>query len=117
LLAVVSGLAQTGSVAAARTGLILAKAITFLVVAIGLGIRYSPVPRLGRPDEGSRQPDRLRDLLLRAAGGGGGAERPRGDHRRLRGRADPRQDRAPRHIEEQIKPVADLFVPIFFVRS
>jgi len=43
LLAVVSGLAETGTVAAARTGLILAKAITFLVVAIGLGIRYSPV--------------------------------------------------------------------------
>lgn len=42
LLALVSGLAQTGAVSAATAGVIFLKALAFLFIAISLGIRFAP---------------------------------------------------------------------------
>jgi len=42
ILAVVTGLVQTGSFAPAAGGLILVKALAFLLIAIALGIRFAP---------------------------------------------------------------------------
>ncbi len=116
LLAVVSGLAATGTLSMAGAGLILAKAITFLVLAIGLGIRYSPVllAWVGQM--------RVRGslivyaivfcVLLAAAAERSGLAAIIGAF--AAGLILAKTERRA-HIEEQIKPVADLFVPIFFV--
>jgi Na+:H+ antiporter len=42
ILAVVTGIAQTGSVSVASVGLLSGKAVVFLVVAIVLGVRLAP---------------------------------------------------------------------------
>jgi Kef-type K+ transport system membrane component KefB len=43
ILAVVTGIAQSGSISAAAVGLLSAKAVVFLVIAIVVGIRLAPV--------------------------------------------------------------------------
>ena len=116
ILAVVSGLAATGTLSVAGAGLILAEAATFLVVAIGLGIRYSPVllAWVGQMKvRGSLIVYAVFFCVLLAAV----AERIGlaaiiGAF--AAGLILAKTERRA-HIEAQIKPVADLFVPIFFV--
>jgi Kef-type K+ transport system membrane component KefB len=43
ILAVVTGVAQTGNVSVASVGFLSGKAIVFLVVAIVVGVRLAPV--------------------------------------------------------------------------
>ena len=116
ILAVVSGLAETGTLSAAGTGLILAKAITFLVVAIGLGLRYSPVllAWVGQMKvRGSLIVSAIFFcVLLAAVAERSGLAAIVGAF--AAGLILAKTERRA-HIEEQIKPVADLFVPIFFV--
>jgi Kef-type K+ transport system membrane component KefB len=116
ILAVVTGVAQTGSVSFAAVGLLAGKAIVFVVVAILVGIRLAPVlvRWIGRM--------RARGTLIVysvifAVGLAAVAD--------LMGLATiigafaaglvlattERRE----HIEERIKPVADLLVPVFFV--
>ncbi|PYM82030.1 MAG: sodium:proton antiporter, partial [Candidatus Rokuibacteriota bacterium] len=116
ILAVVSGLAETGTLSAAGTGLILAKAITFLVVAIGLGLRYSPVllASVGQMKvRGSLIVSAIFFcVLLAAVAERSGLAAIVGTF--AAGLILAKTERRA-HIEEQIKPVADLLVPIFFV--
>jgi Na+:H+ antiporter len=116
ILAVVSGLAATGGFSVSGAGLILVKAAAFLLIAVGLGIRYSPalLAVVGRMKvRGSlivyavffcvllaAVSERLGLAAIVGAFAAG----------LILARTEPRA-----HIEAQIKPVADLFVPIFFV--
>jgi Kef-type K+ transport system membrane component KefB len=116
ILAVVTGIAQTGGVSVVSVGLLSAKAAVFLVVAIAVGVRLAPVLL--------RWIGRLRargtlivytvvfavalaviaDLIGLATIIGAFAA----------GLVLARTERR-EHIEERIKPVADLLVPVFFV--
>lgn len=116
LLALVSGLAQTGAVSAATAGVIFLKALAFLFIAISLGIRFAPtlVTWAGRL--------RARGtlivyavlfcVLLAAIAERVGLATIIGAF--AAGLVLAKTERRA-HIEEQIRPVADLFVPIFFV--
>lgn len=116
ILAVVTGVAQTGSVSLATVGLLSGKAIAFLVVAILLGIRLAPtlVRWIGRLQARGTL---IVYSVVFAVGLAAVAD--------LMGLATiigafaaglilaTTERRAP--IEERIKPVADLLVPVFFV--
>ena len=116
ILAVVTGLIQTGTFSPASVGWILGKALVFLVLAIVLGIRFAPtlVRWVGRlRARGSLIVYAVLFCVLLAA------------LSELIGLASiigafaaglvlAKTDRRA-HIEEQVKPVADLFVPVFFV--
>ncbi|HLC40362.1 MAG TPA: cation:proton antiporter [Methylomirabilota bacterium] len=116
ILAVVTGLIQTGSFSFGTVGWILGKAIVFLAVAIVLGIRFAPVlvRWVGRMRaRGSLIVYAvlfcvflavLSELIGLATIIGAFAA----------GLILAKTERRA-HIEEQIKPVADLFVPVFFV--
>jgi Kef-type K+ transport system membrane component KefB len=116
ILAVVTGIAQTGGVSLVALGVLVGKAVVFLVAAVWLGIKLSPVliRWVGRM--------RARGTLIVysvvfAVGLAAVAE--------LIGLATiigafaaglilattERRE----HIEERIKPIADLLVPVFFV--
>jgi Kef-type K+ transport system membrane component KefB len=116
ILAVVTGIAEKGSVSITSVGLLTGKAVVFLVVAIVLGVRLAP--RLLRWVGLMRSRGTLivysvifavalaavADLIGLATIIGAFAA----------GLVLATTERRA-HIEERIKPVADLLVPIFFV--
>jgi len=116
ILAVVTGIARTGSVSLATIGLLSAKALVFLVVAIVVGIRLAPT--LVRWTSRMRARGTLivssvvfavalaavADLIGLATIIGAFAA----------GLVLATTERRA-HIEDRIKPVADLLVPVFFV--
>ena len=116
ILAVVTGVAQTGSVSLGAVGLLAGKAVVFLVAAVLVGVRLAPtlVRWVGRL--------RARGTLIVYSVVFAVALAAVAD---LIGLATiigafaaglvlaTTERRA--HIEERIKPVADLLVPVFFV--
>lgn len=116
ILAVVTGMAQTGTVAAGAVAVILAKAAVFLVAAIVIGIRFAPtlLGWVGRM--------RVRGSLIVAAvvfcvvlaavSETIGLATIIGAF--AAGLILAKTERRA-HIEEALRPVADLFVLIFFV--
>ena len=116
ILAVVTGVAQTGSVSLVTVGLLSGKAIAFLVVAILAGIRLAPVliRWIGRMQARGTlivysvvfavALAAVADLMGLATIIGAFAA----------GLILATTERRV-HIEERIKPVADLLVPVFFV--
>ena len=116
ILAVVTGAAQTGTVSTASVALLTGKAVVFLVVAIVLGLRLAPilVGWIGRL--------RARGTLivyslvfaltLSAAADLIGLATIIGAF--AAGLVLAKTARKA-HIEERVRPVADLFVPVFFV--
>jgi Kef-type K+ transport system membrane component KefB len=116
ILAVVTGIAQTGGVSPLGVGLLLAKALLFLLVAILLGIRLAPmlVRWIGRM--------RARGTLivysvvfavaLAAVAELVGMATIIGAF--AAGLVLATTERR-EHIEDRIKPLADLLVPVFFV--
>ena len=116
ILAVVTGAAQTGSVSPGSAALLTGKAVVFLAVAILLGVRLAPtvVGWIARM--------RARGTLVVYAVVFALALAIVADRIGLAtiigafaaGLILAKTDRRA-HIEERIRPVADLFVPIFFV--
>ena len=116
ILAVVTGAAQTGGVSAGAVALLSGKAVVFLVVALLLGLRLAPtlVGWIGRLRARgtlvvyslvfAMSLAAVADLIGLATIIGAFAA----------GLILAKTDRRA-HIEERIKPVADLFVPVFFV--
>lgn len=116
ILAVVTGIAQTGQVSLSGIVWLSAKAVVFLTLAIALGIRFAPVliRYVGRMKVRGTLIvysvlfavvlAALADLIGLAAIIGSFAAGL------ILAKTDQRE-----HVEEQIRPVADLFVPIFFV--
>lgn len=116
ILAVVTGIAQTGSVSVAAVGVLSGKAVVFLVVAILLGVRLAPtlLRWIGRMHVRGTLVvysvvfavalAALADLIGLATIIGAFAA----------GLVLATTERR-EHIEERIKPVADLLVPVFFV--
>jgi Kef-type K+ transport system membrane component KefB len=116
ILAVVTGAAQTGGVSPGSAALLTGKAVVFLVAALLLGLRLAPtlVRWIGRlRARGTLVVYSLvcamalaavADLIGLATIIGAFAA----------GLILAKTDRRT-HIEERIKPVADLFVPVFFV--
>ena len=116
ILAVVTGVAQTGSVSLATAGLLSGKAFAFLVVAIVAGIRLAPtlVRWVGRLQARGTL---IVYSVVFAVGLAAVAD--------LMGLATiigafaaglvlaTTEKRV--HIEERVKPIADLLVPVFFV--
>ncbi len=116
ILSVVTGLVQTGAFSAAAAGWILVKAFAFLLVAIGLGIRYSPTLLTWVGQMKARGSlivyAVLFCVLLAAIAERLGLATIVGAF--TAGLILARTEQSA-HIEQQINPVADLFVPIFFV--
>jgi Kef-type K+ transport system membrane component KefB len=116
ILAVVTGAAQTGSVSLATVGLLSGKAIAFLVVAILVGIRLAPtlIRWIGWMQARGTlivysvvfavALAAVADLMGLAPIIGAFAAGL------ILATTERRE-----HIEERIKPVADLLVPVFFV--
>lgn len=116
ILAVVTGVAQTGSVSFGAVGLLAAKAIAFLVAAVLVGVRLAPtlVRWVGRLRARGTlivysvvfavALAAVADLIGLATIIGAFAA----------GLVLATTERR-EHIEERIKPVADLLVPVFFV--
>ena len=116
ILAVVTGIAQTGGISLAAVGLLSAKAVVFLVVAILVGIRLAPtlIRWIGRMQARGTlivysvvfavALAAIADLIGLATIIGAFAA----------GLVLATTERR-EHIEERIKPVADLLVPVFFV--
>lgn len=116
ILAVVTGIAQTGGGSLAAVGLLTGKAVVFLVVAILVGIRLAPtiIRWIGLMKARGTlivysvvfavALAALADLVGLATIIGAFAA----------GLVLATTERR-EHIEDRIKPVADLFVPIFFV--
>jgi Kef-type K+ transport system membrane component KefB len=116
ILAVVTGVAQTGSVSLGAVGLLAAKAVVFLVAAILVGVRLAPtlVRWVGRLRARGTlivysvvfavALAAVADLIGLATIIGAFAA----------GLVLATTERR-EHIEERIKPVADLLVPVFFV--
>jgi Kef-type K+ transport system membrane component KefB len=116
ILAVVTGVAQTGSVSLGAVGLLAAKAVIFLVAAILVGVRLAPtlVRWVGRLRARGTlivysvvfavALAAVADLIGLATIIGGFAA----------GLVLATTERRA-HIEERIKPIADLLVPVFFV--
>ncbi len=116
ILAVVTGVAQTGSVSLATVGLLSGKAVAFLVVAILIGIRLAPalVRWIGRMQ--ARGTLIVYSVVFAVALAGvadlmGLATIIGAFAAGLILATTERRE----HIEERIKPVADLLVPVFFV--
>jgi Kef-type K+ transport system membrane component KefB len=116
ILAVVIGIAQSGGVSLVAVGLLSAKAVMFLVIAMVVGIRLAPtlVKWVGRM--------RARGTLLVYSVVFAVALAAAADMIGLAtiigafaaGLVLATTERR-EHIEERIKPVADLLVPVFFV--
>jgi Kef-type K+ transport system membrane component KefB len=116
ILAVVTGVAQTGEVSFGGVAWLSAKAVVFLAAAIALGIRFAPVfiRYVGRMKARGTlivysvlfafMLAAIADLIGLAAIIGSFAAGL------ILAKTDQRE-----HVAERIKPVADLFVPIFFV--
>jgi Kef-type K+ transport system membrane component KefB len=116
ILAVVTGLAQTGVLSPVNAGLILVKAVVFLVIAVGLGARLSPrllaLVGLMKARGSLIVAAVLFCAFLAAVSVAIGLATIIGAF--AAGLVLTKTERRA-HIEEQIKPVSDLFVPIFFV--
>lgn len=116
ILAVVTGLVQTGVFSLPTVALILAKALVFLVPAVALGVRFAPALLVWVGKMRARGSlivyAVLFCVLLAALSERIGLATIIGAFAAglILARTEPRA-----HIEEQIKPVADLFVPVFFV--
>lgn len=116
ILAVVTGLVQTGAFSLATVALILAKALVFLVLAVALGTRFAPALLRWVGKMRARGSlivyAVLFCVLLAALSERIGLAAIIGAFAAglILARTEPRA-----HIEEQLKPVADLFVPVFFV--
>jgi Kef-type K+ transport system membrane component KefB len=116
ILAVVTGAAQTGSVSPGSVAFLTGKAVAFLVVALLVGLRLAPtlIGWIGRLRARgtlvvysvvfAMALAAVADLIGLATIIGAFAA----------GLILAKTDRRA-HIEERIKPVADLFVPVFFV--
>jgi Kef-type K+ transport system membrane component KefB len=116
ILAVVTGIAETGTVSASSVALLSVKAVVFLVIAILLGIRLAPpvvrwIARLrGRgtlivyPVVFAVALAAIADMIGLATIIGAFAAGL------VLATSERRQ-----HIKDQVKPIADLLVPIFFV--
>ncbi|MFI5324689.1 MAG: cation:proton antiporter [Candidatus Rokuibacteriota bacterium] len=116
ILAVVTGVAQTGGVSVGTVGLLTGKAVVFLVVAIVVGIRLAPtlIRWVGRLQARGTLVvysvvfavalAAVADLMGLATIIGAFAA----------GLILTTTERRA-HIEERVKPVADLLVPVFFV--
>jgi Kef-type K+ transport system membrane component KefB len=116
ILAVVTGVAQTGAVSLANVAWLSAKAVVFLGVGIALGIRFAPAFVRSVVRMKARGTlivysvlfavalAAIAELIGLAAIIGSFAAGL------ILARTDQRE-----HLDEQIKPVSDLFVPIFFV--
>ena len=116
ILAVVTGVAQTGGVSVGTVGLLTGKAVVFLVVAIVVGIRLAPtlIRWVGRLQARGTlivysvvfavALAAVADLMGLATIIGAFAA----------GLILATTERRA-HIEERVKPVADLLVPVFFV--
>lgn len=116
ILAVVTGVAQTGTVSFADIAWLSGKAVMFLVAAIALGTRFAPVfiRYVGRMKSRGTLIvysvlfavglAAMADLIGLAAIIGSFAAGL------ILAKTEQRE-----HLEERIRPVADLFVPIFFV--
>jgi len=116
ILAVVTGIAETGSVSATSVGLLSIKAVLFLVIAILLGIRLAPpvVRWIGQmrgrgslivyPVVFAVSLAAVADMIELATIIGAFAA----------GLVLATSERR-EHIKDQVKPIADLLVPIFFV--
>ena len=116
ILAVVTGVAQTGSVSFGAVGLLAAKAVAFLVAAVLVGVRLAPtlVRWVGRLRARGTlivysvvfavALAAVADLIGLATIIGAFAAGL------ILATTERRE-----HIEERIKPVADLLVPVFFV--
>ncbi|MGH7396472.1 MAG: cation:proton antiporter [Candidatus Rokuibacteriota bacterium] len=116
ILAVVTGAAQTGGVSPGAAALLTGKALVFLVVAIVLGLRLAPtlIGWIGRlRARGTLVVYSLVfALALSAAADLIGLATIIGAF--AAGLVLAKTDRRA-HIEERVRPVADLFVPVFFV--
>lgn len=116
ILAVVTGLVETGVVSLSTIGLILIKALVFLVLAVALGIRFAPTLLAWGGKMRARGSlivySVLFCVLLAAVAERIGLAAIIGAFAAglILARTEPRV-----HIEAQLKPVADLFVPVFFV--
>jgi len=116
ILAVVTGVAQTGEVSFADVAWLSGKAVIFLAAAIALGIRFAPVfiRYVGRMKARGTLIvysvlfavvlAAIADLIGLAAIIGAFAAGL------ILAKTEQRE-----HVEDRVKPVADLFVPIFFV--
>jgi Kef-type K+ transport system membrane component KefB len=116
ILAVVTGVAQTGQLSLSAIVSLSAKAVVFLAVAIALGIRFAPalIAYVARMKVRGTLIvysvlfavvlATIADLIGLAAIIGSFAAGL------ILAKTEQRE-----HVEEQITPVADLFVPIFFV--
>ena len=116
ILAVVTGIAETGSMSAASVGLLSIKAVLFLVVAILLGIRLAPpvVRWIGQMrGRGSLivYPVVFAVALAAVADMIGLATIIGAFAAGLVLATSERRE----HIKDRVKPIADLLVPIFFV--
>ncbi len=116
ILAVVTGIAETGSVSATSVGLLSIKAVLFLVVAILVGIRLAPpvVRWIGQMrGRGSLivYPVVFAVALAAVADMIGLATIIGAFAAGLVLATSERRE----HIKDRVKPIADLLVPIFFV--
>jgi Kef-type K+ transport system membrane component KefB len=116
ILAAVTGIVQTGTVAAGTVIWILAKAFAFLALAIVLGIRFAPTLLAWagqmRVRGGLIVVALVFCVLLAAVSETIGLATIIGAF--AAGLVLAKTERRA-HIEEALKPVADLFVPVFFV--
>jgi Kef-type K+ transport system membrane component KefB len=116
ILAVVTGIAQTGGVSVASVALLSLKAIVFLVVAILVGIRLAPMLIRWIGHLKARGTLLVYSVVfavaLAAAADLIGLATIIGAF--AAGLVLATTERR-HHIEERIKPVADLLVPVFFV--
>jgi Kef-type K+ transport system membrane component KefB len=116
ILAVVGAIARTGEVSLAQVAWLSAKAVVFLVVAIALGIRFAPafVRFAARMKAGGTLIiyGVVFAVVLAAIAERIGLAAIIGSFAAglILARTERRE-----HVAAQIKPVADLFVPIFFV--
>ena len=116
ILAVVTGLIRTGAFSLSTVGGILAKALVFLVLAVVLGIRFAPTLLAWVGKMRARGSlivyAVLFCVLLAALSERIGLAAIIGAFAAglILTKTEPRA-----RIEEQLKPVADLFVPVFFV--
>ena len=116
ILAVVTGIAQTGSISFVGMSLLSAKAILFLVVAIFAGIRLAPTLVGWVASMKTRGTDIVYSLIfavgLAVVADMVGLATIIGAF--AAGLVLATTERR-EHIEQRIKPVADLLVPVFFV--
>jgi Kef-type K+ transport system membrane component KefB len=116
ILAVVSGLAKGGSFSPGAALVILAKAVAFLVIAVGLGIRAAPLLARWMTWMRARGSDIVYAIVfcvaLALVAERAGLATIIGAF--AAGLVLARTERRS-HIQERVKPVADLFVPLFFV--